>query len=69
MSSTTPAINDRSTRTMPPQTLRRLILRGIAQQSAAIDAGDIDLAEAYARATTMLFDHHLHGARYWTERR
>ena len=54
---------------MPAQTLRRLILRGIAQQRAAIDAGDIELVEAYARATTKLFDHHLHGARYWPQRR
>ena len=54
---------------MPPHTFRRLILRGIAQQQAAIDAGDIDLAEMYARATTVLLDHHLHGARYWPGRR
>jgi hypothetical protein len=65
---TTPATRDYTRRTIKGETLRTMILRSVAQQRAAIDHGDIELAELYAKTTTVLLDRHLHRAQHWTAR-
>jgi len=50
---------------MDPDTIRRLIRASAAQQEAAVDAGDIELAEHFARAVPILLDEELHAASYW----